>query len=194
MITLKTNFRFGLILASMMASHSSSAGWLFGPSNYNECVADGTKNAHTNQIANMAIDACKRKYQVELSPNQLDQVEIKSYPIMPGKVSFEIYNKNNSLAITKLIISIAPKNKYANQPVSAPFIVTLDIFIPPSSSQNITKNTVTDIFHSIYLDLSGPAPEPPFGTIDSRIMSAVQNGHPASMFNIEVMKIFGVPQ
>lgn len=181
----------------MVASNSSDAGW-FGPSNYNECVTETTKNARTNYIAIQATQACKRQFEVEIPTNQLDLIRINSGAVKFNEVDLNIYNQLSSYDLTKLIVRIAPKEKYALHAGISPVIYSFDVFVPSSSSKTITAAGDTYLFDNIKTSYHSTSGSPPkflkVQNIDQDILTRIENGQPAYKFNIQIIKAFGVPQ
>lgn len=51
----------------LLLSINASAG-LFGPSNFDECVLDGVKDAKTETAARLVAQACRNKFPLQTTP------------------------------------------------------------------------------------------------------------------------------
>lgn len=71
-----------LVLSLIFGSGITQAG-LFGPSNYDECVLEGIKDAKTETAARMVAQACRNKFPEKVRP-----------PEKSGLVNFPLYSQN----------------------------------------------------------------------------------------------------
>lgn len=61
--------KIGAGLLTTLLSMNANAG-LFGPSNYDECVLDGVKDAKTEMAARLVAQACRNKFPLKSEPTQ----------------------------------------------------------------------------------------------------------------------------
>lgn len=70
-----------LAVAGLLPFGLAQAG-LFGPSNYDECVLDGVKDAKTDMAARLVAQACRNKFPVKTEPiEQRRWIEVGFYRI-----------------------------------------------------------------------------------------------------------------
>jgi hypothetical protein len=75
--------KFGTVmLFALMISNSANA-WLFGPSNYDECVSKYTKDTESNRAVTIIAYACKYKYNENIKVKYAECI----FEHVPGVVS-----------------------------------------------------------------------------------------------------------
>lgn len=73
-MTVKTS---GMLALSLLCATGVAQAGLFGPSNYDECVLDGVKDAKTETAARMVAQACRNKFPMKTSPPVTDYGPIR---------------------------------------------------------------------------------------------------------------------
>lgn len=61
-----------VVIFILVASHNSAFAWIFGPSNYDECVTEYTKDAGSNRAVTVIVFACKYKFKEKVNKEYAD--------------------------------------------------------------------------------------------------------------------------
>ncbi len=74
---------FAVTILILFVGHNSAFAWIFGPSNYDECISEYTKDTESNRAVTIIAFACKHKFKEKVKEKYADCI----FDYVPGVLS-----------------------------------------------------------------------------------------------------------